>query len=344
MVSIKDIADLAGVSPTTVSNVLHGRVNKMSKETLQKVQAVIREQNYVSNMGGRLLANYGSRIIGVIMTYGRRNYTNVVRSPFYSEIIGSLEAEIRKKGYYMILYTSEGVEESIQMALTWNVEGLIILGCQPSDCKKLKDRLDKPIVFIDSYFEDQSYAYDNVGLDDFEGGYLMTKYLIEMGHQKIAFLADEEYPVGVDYERMRGYRKALKEAGLQISRNNYIPIAYKTDERSAQMREFCHMRIKEFTALFFSSDFYATDAVNIFFEEGISVPDDISVAGFDDNIFAFECRPKLTTIRQNISEKAVYAVGRVMDIIQGKRQEERNIRLPVKLIVRESVKKIGREK
>ncbi len=340
MVSIKDIADIAGVSPTTVSNVLHGRVNKMSKETLHKVQEVINEQNYVSNMAGRLLANYGSKIIGVIMTYGRRNYINAIQSPFYSEIIGSLEREIRKKGYYMILYTSGGVEESIQMALSWNVEGLIILGCQSSDCRKLKDRLDKPIVFIDSYFEDDSCAYDNVGLNDFEGGYLMTNYLIQMGHRKIAFLADAEHPAGVDYERMRGFWKALEEADLEINSNNYIPISYKTDERNTQIRELCKERAGEFTALFFASDFYAIDAVNIFFAEGLSVPDDISVVGFDDNVFAAECRPRLTTVKQNISDKAVYAVNKIMNIIQGKYEEERNIRLPVKLVIRDSVKNI----
>lgn len=340
MVSIKDIANLAGVSPTTVSNVLHGRTEKMSADTLQKVRKVIKEQNYVSNMGGRLLANYGSKIIGVIMTYGRRNEVSVVQSPFYSEVLGDLENEIRKKGYYMMFYTSGDVEESIQMALSWNVEGLIVLGCLPYDCKKLRDRLDKPIVFIDSYFEDDSDSYDNVGLHDFEGGYLMTSHLIQMGHRKIAFLADAEYPVGVDYERMMGYQKALKENALEVSNNDYIQLSYKQGERVQQMREFSKKRIRDYSALFFASDFYAIDAVNIFFEEGLKVPDDISVAGFDDNIFAIECRPKLTTVKQNISDKAFYAVDKIMKIIKGKNEGSHNIRLPVKLIVRESVKNI----
>lgn len=340
MVSIKDIAHLAGVSPTTVSNVLHGRIDKMSADTLQKVREVIKEQNYVSNMGGRLLGNYGSKIIGVIMTYERRNEMNVIQSPFYSEILGALESEIRKKKYYMMFYTSGGVEESIQMALSWNVEGLIVLGCLPDDCKKLRDRLDKPIVFIDSYFLDDPNAYDNVGLHDFEGGYLMTKHLIRKGHKKIAFLADAEFPVGVDYERMMGYRKALEESGLEVNNNDYIPLHFKLEERARQMREFCKERIWDYTALFFASDFYAMDAVNVFFTEGLKVPDDISVVGFDDNIFAVECRPKLTTIKQDISDKAFYAVNKMMDIINGKQEEERNISLPVKLVVRESVKDI----
>lgn len=340
MISIKEIAYLAGVSPTTVSNVLHGRTDKMSADTLQKVRKVIKEQNYVSNMAGRLLGNYGSKIIGVIMTYGRRTEMNVTQSPFYSEILGALEEEIRKKKYYMMFYTSSGVEESIQMALSWNVEGLIVLGCPPDDCKKLRDRLDKPIVFIDSYFKDDPDAYDNVGLHDFEGGYLMTKHLIRKGHKKIAFLADAQIPVGVDYERMMGYRKALEESGLEVNDNDYIPLHFRDKERAVQMREFCKERIRDYTALFFASDFYAMDAVNVFFAEGIKVPDDISVAGFDDNIFAVECRPKLTTIKQNVSDKALYAVNKIMDIINGEQKGERNISLPVKLVVRDSVKGI----
>ena len=94
MVTIKDMAEMAGVAPTTVSNVLHGRTKKMSKETLARVQKVIDECQYVTNMGARLLANYGSRIIGVIISYGRREEQNAIQDPFFSEVIGALEKEI----------------------------------------------------------------------------------------------------------------------------------------------------------------------------------------------------------------------------------------------------------
>ncbi len=343
MITIKDIAELAGVSPTTVSNVLHGRTEKMSPETLEKVKKVIKEQNYVSNMAGRLLANYGSRIIGVIMTYERRNDINAIQNPFYSEIVGALEKNIRKEGYYMMLYTSGSAEESIQMALSWNVEGLIILGCPPCDCRKLREQLDKPVVFVDTYFEDDPDSYDNVGLRDYEGGYLMTEYLLRMGHRRIAFLADEEHPVGVDYERLNGCRDALRACGITPSECDYIPLPFRLEERDRLIRSLCAERIRDYTALFFASDFYAIDAVNVLFSEGISVPEDISVVGFDDNVFAVECRPQLTTVRQNISDKAFHAVKKVMELITGTPSSERNIRLPVELVLRSSVKAIDPE-
>ena len=108
MITIKDMAEIAGVSPTTVANVLHGRTKKMSKETLKKVQDVIDQSHYVSNMGARVLANYGSRIIGVIMNYDRRAENNAMADPFYGTIVGALEKEIREHGYYMMLYMAQG--------------------------------------------------------------------------------------------------------------------------------------------------------------------------------------------------------------------------------------------
>ena len=335
MITIKDMAEKAGVSPTTVSNVLHGRTGKMSPDTLRRVQQVIEESNYVSNMGARLFANYGSRLIGVIVTYDRSRDQSAVQDPFYSEIIGALEEEIRKNEYFMLLYTSANVDESVRMASAWNVEGLIVLGCPPGDCPKFKERTSTPIVFIDSYFEDDKYVYHNVGLDDFSGGYEMTTHLIRRGHKRIAFLADNAQ--GVDYERLKGYRQALKEADLPFEENDFIRLHFKKVIRHTQLTEFAQERLRQYSALFFASDFYASDAINTFFSVGLRIPEDISVAGFDDNIFAWHCRPSLTTVQQKVADKAYHAVQLMLKVISGEERAGKNIHLPVKLIVRESV-------
>lgn len=337
MITIKDMAEIAGVSPTTVSNVLHGRTKKMSPDTLKKVQQVIEESKYVSNMGARLLANYGSRLIGVIVTYDRNRDQSAVQDPFYSEIIGALEQEIRKNEYFMLLYTSANVDESVRMASAWNVEGLIVMGCPPEDCPKFRERTNVPVVFIDSYFKDNKYEYYNVGLDDFGGGYEMTKHLIRRGHRRIAFLADSEQPVGVDYERLRGYKQALVEAGIAFRERDYIPLHFKKVIRHTQLTEFAQERLRDYTALFFASDFYASDAINTFFSVGLRIPEDVSVAGFDDNIFAWHCRPALTTVQQKVADKAYHAVKLMLQIIKGEENHGKNIHLPVKLIVRQSV-------
>ena len=335
MITIKDMAEIAGVSPTTVANVLHGRTKKMSKETLKKVQDVIDRSNYVSNMGARVLANYGSRIIGVIMNYDRRAENNALSDPFYGTIVGALEKEIREHGYYMMLYMA------VRLASSWNIEGLVALGCRPDEARKIRQQMELPVVLIDSYFEDGVEDCYNVGLDDFGGGYRMTSYLIRQGHRHIAFLADEKEPVGVDRERLKGYQKALEENGIEFREKDYIPLSFRKQTRHTRLWEFSQDRISEYTALFFASDFYASDAVNIFRTQGIRVPEDISIVGFDDNVFAEHCRPMLTTVQQVVADKAYYAFDMLHKLIKGEECPESNIHLPVKLVIRESVKKLG---
>lgn len=335
--TIKELAEIAGVSPSTVSNVLNGRGHKMKKETLAHVKKVIEDTKYVSNMGGRLLANYGSRIIGVIVTYARRDEMNMVQSPFFSEIIGALENEIRHNGYFMMIYTSANVEESLRMAASWNIEGLIVLGSLADDCAQFMKNTNIPLVFIDSYFHEDGLRYINVGLEDRLGSYKMTEYLILQGHKRIAFLADGNPPMGVDEERMAGYREALQAHSLVFRQEDYIFISHHAGQRHQFFDSFAAEAVKKYTALFFASDFYAVDAINIFYDNGIAIPRDISVCGFDDNIFADQSRPRLTTVRQNVSDKAVCAVKQLLKVIRRETLEQDIIRLKTTITIRESV-------
>lgn len=141
MITIKDMAEIAGVSPTTVANVLHGRTKKMSKETLKKVQDVIDQSHYVSNMGARVLANYGSRIIGVIMNYDRRAENNAMADPFYGTIVGAWK---KKSGNTVTIwsYIWQGV---LKKRSGWHLPGILkdwwLLGCRAEDVQKMKEQL-----------------------------------------------------------------------------------------------------------------------------------------------------------------------------------------------------------
>lgn len=337
--TIKEIAALTGVSPTTVANVIHGRTGKMSKETLDKVWKVLNECNYTTNMGARVIGNSGSRLIGVVVNYARRETVNTAKDPFFGEIIGTLESEIRKNGYYMLLYTSGGIDETIRLASSWNVEGLILLGVQSQEIGKIRENLKIPIVYIDAYLQDEDMECDNVGIQDYEGGYELTRYLIRQGHTKIAFLADGKQLTGGDYERYRGYCAALADYAdsPEFVKPDHYWLPFQKNIRHEMLRQFCRKEMKNYTALFFASDYYALDAINTFSTQGIEVPRDISVVGFDDNICAQQCRPPLTTMRQYISEKGKVAVDKALHIIRGEEEAVRNIHLPVELIIRDSV-------
>lgn len=339
MIRIKDIADKAGVSPTTVSNVLHGHTKKVSPETLDRINRILEELNYIPNMGARMLAKNGSKIIGVTINYPRREEKNAVQDPFNSALVGSLSEAIQKHGYYMMFCAADGVDQILKLAATWNIDGLIMLGIDAAQCRQIKQSTDKPVVFIDSYFRDCDFEYENVGLDDEEGGYQMTKYLLENGHRKITFLADVPQPAGVDWWRLQGCKRALAEAGVPFTEKNFIPFSRNYYQRQEDLKALVP-RLNEFTALFFASDYYAANAINIFYDYGIFVPRDISVVGFDDNHFARMIRPQLTTVRQNVERKGAEAVDLIVKLIRGEPIEDRNIRLPIDLIVRDSVRNL----
>jgi DNA-binding LacI/PurR family transcriptional regulator len=227
--------------------------------------------NYVSNMSGRALGRYGSKLIGVVINFDRRKEVNAVRDPFLGGITGCLEHEIRKAGYFMMLYISANVEESLRMAASRNVGGLIAAGCNADGCLRFMEgarELQIPVVFIDGCYYGDEFCFVNTGLQDRSGGY---------------------------------------------------------------------------SALFFASDYLAAGGVNLFQDEGLRVPRDLSVAGFDDNVFACTVRPRLTTVKQDISQKAYFAVQQVLGLIRKVPPEpaHRQILLPASLVVRDAVAKAG---
>lgn len=343
MVTIKEIADKVNLSPTTVSNVIHGRKGKVSPDNYKKISRALEESKYVSNMGGRLLGRHGSKIIAVILNYERRSEMNVVSDPFYNQIIGFLEEEIRKKGYFMMLYTSASVTESLRLATAWDIEGLIVLGSHPDDAKNFIKQQKRPVAFIDTYVDKESMTDDfiNVGLQDFKGGYQITNYLIGLGHRRIGFFADGNQLLGVDQQRFAGFKKALSEADINLENPGFFGLDYRTNQRHIFLKKFSETKLKDYTALVFTSDFLAVDAINVFLDNGFKVPEDISITGFDHNIFSEQCRPKLTTIGQNVQKKAVLAVDFLTERIQSKQAIKKiNLLLDVELIVQDSTARV----
>ena len=339
MSTIKKIAQKAGVSPTTVSNVIHGKTAKVSPATLEKVQAILDEENFAPNMGAVILAHSNSRIIGVIMFREPRSDETVLQDPFTSTILGAIELEIRRDDHFMMLHTTCDKAEVLRLAATWKLAGMILMWVPGEICGSITKSTDTPIVFIDCYFEDDGQRYHNIGLDDMRGGYEMTRYLISMGHTKIAFLANaQEFPSG-DYVRFAGYREAFAEKGLKAGDECFIPLSKNAEERYALYGRFAADPVP-YTALFFSADYYAVDAINYFTEQGISVPGRISVAGFDNNNYSRFIRPKLTTVHQDVFLKGQSAVSMLMRLIRGETVSELDVRQPVRLEIRDSIAKI----
>lgn len=343
MITIKDIAKQVGVSPTTVSNVIHGNTKRVSSTTLKKIEKALKENKYIPSMAARMLTMSNSNIIGVISTYPKLNKKNLIKEPFIGEILGALEEEIRIRGYFMMFYASEDVIDIFKLASTWNVTGLIVLGFNEKDCVNLRKQMGPPFVTIDTYFNKfKNENFVNVGLDDYNGGYLMGNYLINKGHKNILFMADNTDCV---YEnRWLGLKSAMEENGINCNKeNNFYFLKEDENDRKIQYKSNIDF-IKNFTALFYPSDYYAVEGINIFKELGINIPDELSIVGFDDNIFASIVRPKLTTIKQNIPQRAKEAVDLLIKISEYEDIEEKNKIFPVELIERDSVLDLNKNK
>lgn len=331
MIRIKDIADKAGVSTTTVSNVIHGNTKKVSKETIEKVQKLLEEYAYVPSMSARTLAGGISHIVGVLVG-GRRE--TIEHSAFVNRLIHELEFQLYKNNYYMLIHFSDSPKENIKFAATWAVDGVITIGISEEDNRDISRRIKMPMVSVDVYYGDFC-TIANVGSDDFKGGYEMGKFLQEQGHHQITFLADND--IGVDNRRWNGLVKACMEAGYPLKQERHIILP----QRGAERRKFyqgCMWDIaRESDALFYASDYYAMEGILVLNGLGISVPEDISVAGFDDNEFATLSSPQLTTMHQDIKEKAKETAGLLFEYLEEEGAPLRK-KLDVSLVIRDSVK------
>lgn len=338
MITIKEMANMLGISTTTVSNVIHGKTSEVSPATIEKVQKMLEEYDYVPNINARNLASNKSKIIGVAMVNRKRGYSNYLQDAFIGELVGSIERALRTSGYFMMMYFSENAEELIRTVYSWNVDGMIIFGVQKEDYQTIRKKFKKPQVFIDSYIDEIQINGVNIGLDDRRGGYIMAKYLISKGHTKIAYLADNLK--GSDYERYCGFAAALNEAHIPVGKENFIEIRSEEYNLSESLDEICELT-KDFTAFFCASDYYALMIMNTLKDHGVRVPEDISICGFDDNMYSQLSRPAITTIHQSASEKGELAVKYLMDQLEGKKIDSSWIVLPVELVERDTVKDLN---
>jgi LacI family transcriptional regulator len=337
MSTIKDIAKKAGVSPTTVANVLHGKTNKVSPATSKKVQAIIDSENYAPNMGAMILVRNNSRIIGVIMFMKPRQGESVLEDPFSSAILGAMEQEIRMNGYYMMLCITSDENEVVRLSKAWKMEGLILVWVPGTICRIINQSIDTPLVYIDCYFTDEDHLYHNIGLQDREGGQEIARYLVAMGHRSLMFLANNVNVLGGDPQRFFGCQEVFLEHGLQLEDSSFCPLPDNRKDRSRFYRTLVEQNFP-YTALVFSSDYLAAEALTYFKEHGIEVPDQISITGFDDNMYSRLVTPRITTIHQDSREKGRLAICMLMKLLHNEEVENPNILLPVKLVIRESVK------
>lgn len=329
-VTIKDVAKLAQVSIATVSNVING-TGRVSPETQRKVEQAIGQLDFAPSASARNLKDKKSSLIAVVVPLLEKG--RLQDNPFYWHLVRGIEESARGVKLHVIL-VGIGPDETFSFVREQHLDGLIFVGAfARTELVESMLRLGVPCVFMDSLVDDPSFY--QVALDDELGGYIGTKHLLSLGHERIALLTGVLLEGGVNHCRWQGYRRALEEAGVP-----YRPeLVYEEPTSSlGGYRAASRIGAKTggITAVFALSDMAAIGLVKGLHDLGIVVPRDISVVGFDDDERARYCIPALTTVRQDIVEKGRTAVRLLTAQLEREPLAERRVTLGVELVPRQS--------
>jgi LacI family transcriptional regulator len=329
-VTIMDIAAKANVSASTVSRVLRGSA-KVATDKHQAVLQAVEELQYRPNIFAKSLASGQSMTIGVI--------TQNFGSPFYDGILQGILLGLEKTDYWPLFadgrWQLDTELRALYQLLDRRVDGLIVIGGQLPEEQLQAVARKTPLIIA---------ARNAPGLPDnciyvknFEGGYNLTRHLIDMGHRDIVHItASNINPVAIDdiHRRREGYQQAMRDAGLEPDPR--LLVEGNLQQQSGVLAvEMLMARGRPFSAIFAANDQMAFGARLGLYRRGIRVPEDVSVVGFDDETFAPYMVPPLTTMRQPDVEIGQAAAAAILDMLQHKKPT-----LPIfetELIIRESV-------
>ncbi|MGM9946944.1 LacI family DNA-binding transcriptional regulator [Floccifex sp.] len=325
-IKIKDIAQQLGVSTATVSNVIHGKTNKVSAKTIERVQKALEENQYIPSMAAILLAQNASPIIGIFINDHEKYEGHTLSDFFISSSLNALSNEIDKQNRFMMVKKTKNVQDIIQFASMWNLEGLIVIGFCQQDYSILRRQMHIPFVVYDGFCNEMDNIA-NIVIDNFDGGYKMGKYL-NQNHSHALLLSDNDS--GVDHERICGFQKGFS------GNITYLQIPMVKEKRWKFYQEHIQI-ISKATCTFALSDYYAIDFIHFLNTQNIFVPDSMSVAGFDDTPICTMIHPSLTTIKQDNALRAKIAME-MLQKLKNHEIKDTTIQLPVSLIVRDSTK------
>ena len=327
-VRICDIAEELGLSTATVSNVIHGKTNKVSDETVQRVTALLEERQYIPSMAGILLARNSSKIIGVFVNDHEKYEGHTLDDFFIASSLNFLSTEIESSGRFMMVKKAKCAEEIIRFASMWNMDGIVVIGFCDPDYMYLRNHMRIPFAVYDGFCEKPERIL-NITIDNFEGGYQMGCHFRELGHQAALCISDNN--ICVDMERFCGFCK-----GFAPGKADLLLIPMQKEQRWSFYLSNLE-KFQQVTAVFAVSDYYAIDLMHFLIEQGFSVPEDISVAGFDDTPMCEMVTPTLTTIKQDGALRAKIAIRKLKELREGK-EICTEVKLPVSLVVRRSTK------
>ena len=328
-ITISDIAEKANVSKSTVSRVLNDSEAVVAEKRTAVLQAIA-ELDYQPNLFARGLAGGQTMAIGVL--------TQNISSPHNDALLRGVLQGLNGTGYAPIFadgyWQAKKEKEAIQILLARQVDGLIVLGGEVSEVYLQKIAQQLPLIIVGRQLEQLPDRC--LFIDNFAGAYKVTNYLIEMGHRQIAHITGRlDHPDGLN--RREGYFQALGDAGLTIDSDLMVEGNFMEQSGVVAM-EMLFNRGRSFSAIFAGNDQMALGVRLALFRRGIRVPDDVSIAGFDDQHGSAYMTPPLTTVHQPVQRMGKAAAEAILHLVKG---EPFTLPvLPVDLVVRETVRRL----
>lgn len=334
-ITIKDIAKKANVSIATVSRVMNNKADSMREETKQRVLDIIKEYKYQPNTIARSMITKKTATIGLIIPD--------VRNPFFPELVRGVEDFTKKNNYSLFLCNTDGdierEKEYFNLMMEKSVDGIIYTHAYGGIDNLVNVNNKVPIVLLDRGGDDQSFS--GVYMENKRGGYLATKHLIELSHERIGCITGPE-DIGNSKDRLKGYKRALTEAGISIN-PEFIKVGdYQMEGGYEAAKQL--LKEKEVSAIFVFNDLMAFGVYQAAQELGLNIPDDLSVVGFDNIKYNRLLNPKLTTVEQNKYKMGELATEMLLNEIKsGKDKKKESIYLEPKLVIGESTRFYKRE-
>ncbi len=326
MASIREVARIAGVSPSTVSRVMNGTAN-VEESKREKVLRAIEETGFKPNELARALYKQSSRIIGIIVPN--------IENAFFGELARAAEEEAYRNGYKILLCNSNNNTEkelmNIQMLDQMKADGIIIITNNDKTGKEIA-KCEFPVVAVDRKLTGSGESA-NIESDHYKGGILATEHLIECGCRNIVCLRGP-LEVSSGQQRYRGYLAACEKHGIK---EQYIDCIYDYEYGLEATKALLH-KYPDVDGIIACNDMVAISAYKTLNQAGYKVPEDIQIIGFDNIRLSWLLTPELTTIRQPIKEMGTLAVQIIVQSGKGLPFQKQNI-FDVKLIERQTTRR-----
>ena len=329
--TIYDVAEKAGVSIATVSKVIN-QTGRISEKTINKVNQVMDELDYQPSSVAAALTGKKTYTIGVLVPD--------ISNPFFAEVARAFENSAQGSGYTLILcstdHQTKREHEYIDLLFKKQVDGIII-ATELNDYKLVKKIVNRDLPLVLFTVDHPSITTHVVTTDDMRGGYLAGSYLTQKGHTSLTIMMEKDRKSSLG--RLNGFKQALTDSGISLDDDAIISCYSTVEDSKRASKELLNLPNRP-TAVFACTDLIAICLMNEARKQGLSIPEDLSIIGFDNTIYAEIADPGLTTIEQPIKQMAACTFEQLLKTMEMKEHAKQKITIIPQLVERSSVKNI----